>query len=244
MWQTSCSRANSLFFSFSSMRASSPIRASRASCEGCILWLFALCDFSSLPQRDSLLIGWVFCTNSIRSITCEVWLLTWWPSLSKKWRRHHYSWYKPLWAHHSPSIIQLTEDRQTTPQGFICPQPVSKQAQCGFITIHSNQTTSDNDRATSSIACVAGVSFFGARGVILRTCPCVFPPAHCIKTDQNKFCSVRPGRLPAQWCNHLSYKQLAFANSVCQFFYSGGWSDQGSHPCIWHKFAKNFFTSH
>ena len=42
---------------FSSMRASSPIRASKASCEGCLLWLFALSDFSSLPQRDSLLIG-------------------------------------------------------------------------------------------------------------------------------------------------------------------------------------------
>ena len=76
MWWTSCSWAKSSFFSFSSMRESSPIRASRASCEGCILSLVALCDFSSLPQRDSLLIGWVFCTNSIRSITHEVWLLT------------------------------------------------------------------------------------------------------------------------------------------------------------------------
>ena len=142
-------------------------------------------------------------------------------------------------------LYYTTHWRQTDhTTGFICPQPVSSQAQCGFIAIHSNQTTSDNDRATSSTACVARASFFGARGVISRTCPCVFPPAHSIKTDQNKFCSVHPGRLPAQWCNHLSYKQLAFANSVCQFFYSGGWSDQGSHPRIWHKFAKNFFTSH
>ena len=47
-------------------------------------------------------------------------------------------------SHHSPfPVIQLTEDRQTTPPGFICPQPVSKHAQCGFVTIHSNETTSD-----------------------------------------------------------------------------------------------------
>ena len=144
-------------------------------------------------------------------------------------------------------LYYTTHWRQTDHTTGIYLSPTCFQTGSMWIHHHplkSDNKISDNDSATSSIACVAGASFFGARGVILRTCPCVFPPAHCIKTDQNKFCSVRPGRLPAQWCNHLSYKQLAFANSVCQFFYSGGWSDQGSHPCIWHKFAKNFFTSH
>ena len=143
MWRTSRSWAKSSFFSFSSMWESSPIRASRASCEGCILSLVALCDFSSLPQRDSLLIGFK-CFALIALGPSHMKFDFWpWPSLPRRWQRHHCSWYKPLWAHHSLSIIQLTEDRQTTPPRFICPQPVSKQAQCGFITIRSNQTTSD-----------------------------------------------------------------------------------------------------